>query len=41
MNFPTLVENPKNGEISEKGHGFEGHASMDVPVSTTIQGIIQ
>ena len=29
MDFPTLVENPKNGEISEKGHGFEGHTPFN------------
>ena len=29
MDFPTLVENPQNGEISKIGHGFGGHTPFN------------
>ena len=39
MDFPSLVNSAKNGEISISGHGFTGHTSSDVPVSASIQGV--
>jgi len=39
VDFPTLVNNDKNGQISEKVHGFKVHTPSNVPVDSTIQGV--
>ena len=41
MDFPSLVNSVKNGKMADFVHGNVVHTPDDVPIGSTIQGVIQ